>query len=111
MMCFSLRSWIKGPMISNLRLMVGSLTTTPSLVDFSFGPEANNLAQQHSLAPVLSFNYNNIYNPSFALQYKQCYIEQPTRRTIKNICNAHTISIWSSQHRMEAIIPISHQID
>jgi ribonuclease HI/endonuclease/exonuclease/phosphatase family metal-dependent hydrolase len=79
--------------------------------DNIFNNLANNLAQQHQNSFTLLFNHNNIYNPSFSLQYETYNIEQPFRRTIKNICNAHVVAMWSSQHRMNNIITRSKNIN
>jgi ribonuclease HI len=79
--------------------------------DNIFNNLANDLAQQHQNSFILLFNHNNIYNSSFSLQYETHNIEQPFRRTIKNICNAHVIAMWSSQHRMNNIITRSKNIN
>lgn len=79
-----------------------------------FNDLADSLAKHHntlSQPNFLDFKHNNLYNPSYLLQYDNHYIEQPTRRTIKNICNAHIVSMWSSQNRIQNIIPISGHID
>ena len=72
---------------------------------------ANKLAKEHTNSSLLEFLPNNIYNPSFFLQYKQFNVEQPTLCCIKNICNAHIITMWSLQNRIQHIISIATQID
>ena len=72
-----------------------------------FNNEADKLATNHISTAYLELIYNNIYNTLYTLQYGNYTIEQPTRRAIKNICNVYIISMWSSQHRMSNIIPIS----
>jgi len=76
-----------------------------------FNNTADSLARNHESLPTLIFQPDNIYNPSFILRYKQFKVEQPTRRTIKNICNAHIIAMWSSQNCIQHIIPFSTSID
>jgi len=76
-----------------------------------FNNTADSLARNHESLPTLIFQPDNIYNPSFILRYKQFKVEQPTRRTIKNICNAHIIAMWSSQNHIQHIIPFSTSID
>jgi len=72
---------------------------------------ADKLAKNRNYLYTLEFIHNNIYNSSYYLQYKNLAFEQPTRRSIKNICNAYNIAMWSSQHRIENTIPIATQIN
>src|SRR5690242_6881503 len=77
----------------------------------TFNDLADSLAKNRNHATNLELLHNNIYNPSYYLQHTTYVFEQPTRKSIKNICNSHIIAIWSSQHRMENIIPLATQID
>jgi len=72
---------------------------------------ADSLAKNHNSTHYLDIKHNNIYNTSYTIQYNKYTFEQPTRKSIKNICNSHIIAMWSSQHRISNIIPISSQID
>src|SRR5260363_159753 len=76
-----------------------------------YNNKANELAKNHYLSPILEFQPHNLYNPFFSLIYKKYNIEQPTQHDIKNICNAHIIAMWSSQYRIQQIIPLTQQID
>jgi ribonuclease HI len=79
--------------------------------DNTFNNLADSLAKNTSFNYYLDFKHNNLYNPSYFLQLNGINVESPTRRTIKNISNAYNIAMWSSQNRMNQIIPISSQID
>ena len=72
---------------------------------------ADKLAKNWNHLHTLEFIHNNIYNLSYYLQYKNLAFEQPTRRSIKNICNAYNIAMWLSQHHIENTIPIAIQIN
>ncbi|CAG8693825.1 899_t:CDS:1, partial [Ambispora leptoticha] len=76
-----------------------------------FNDTADSLAKSRNHTTDLEFLHSNIYNPSYYLQYKTYAFEQPIRKSIKNICNSYIIAMWSSQHRMENIIPLVAQID
>jgi len=65
--------------------------------DNHLNEQADSLAKQHPLSPLLSFNHTNIYNLYFSLQWKQHYVELPTRYFIKQICKAYILAIWASQ--------------
>ena len=54
--------------------------------------KADSLAQNHELLQHLILNHSNIYNPYYYIKWQDFPVEQPTRRFIKNICNAHIIA-------------------
>jgi len=77
----------------------------------TFNNIADELAKNQNHLYSLNFHHDNIYNPSYYLQYNKLALEQPTRKSVKNICNAYIIAMWSSQQRMENILPLSSQIN
>src|SRR5260363_140420 len=79
--------------------------------EYCFNNLADSLARQHDLAPSLSFNYTNIFNPHHILSWENTHIEHISRKFIKNICRAHVIAIWSSQHRANEWSNFAHYID
>jgi hypothetical protein len=79
--------------------------------DNTYNDYADYLAKHHVLLPFLQFNHTNLYNPHYILQFENFPVEQPARKLIKNICNSHTIALWSSQRRMQNISYIFQYID
>jgi ribonuclease HI len=79
--------------------------------DNIFNNSADTLAKDHLYSPLLEFQQNNIYNPFYSISFLGYPIEQSIRRSIKNICNAHNIAMWSSQNRVQDIVSLSEYID
>jgi ribonuclease HI len=79
--------------------------------DSEFNNQADLLAKQHTLLPYLEFNYTNLLNNFHTLKWNNFFVEQPTRKFVKNICNAHILALWSSQHRVQLWKPYLNQIN
>jgi hypothetical protein len=79
--------------------------------DNIFNNLADSLAKDHTSAYKLLFNHANIYNPSLFFQWEKQPVEGSTRRFIRNICKAHVMAIWSSQHRTSEWAHFAHFID
>jgi ribonuclease HI len=79
--------------------------------DNIYNNHADYLAKHHIFSSLLKFSHTNIYNPHHILQFENFSVEQSARKLIKNICNSHTIALWSSQKRMQKISYIFKYID
>jgi ribonuclease HI len=79
--------------------------------DDPFNNLADQLARNHQILPFLTFSTNNPYNSAYTPFYDQFPIEIPTRRSIRTICQAHIITLWTSQHRFQQWSTIASNIN
>jgi ribonuclease HI len=79
--------------------------------DDPFNNLADQLARNHQILPYLTFLTNNPYNLNYTPFINEFPIEIPIRRSIRTICQAHIISLWTSQHRFQQWSTIAPDIN
>jgi len=79
--------------------------------DDPFNNLADQLARSHQILPFLTFLTNNPYNLAYTPFIDQFPIEIPIRRSIRTICQAHIIALWTSQHRFQQWSTIASNIN